>query len=191
MEFSKLDRHVVLAQAGDQAALRQAFKAALPALQIAVKVRCPDPGLAEEVIQETLVTALEQLARYRPEGTFIAWLKGIARNHLRRQLDAERRLQCADPSTLETLLAKASRASLDVWEPDLDGSDTPPQQALRNCLEQLSPRLRGMLERRHVDQVPVKKLAQQYKQGANTIAVNLKRLRSRLRSCLQTQGINP
>ena len=42
--------------------------------------------MADEVVQETMVTAIGILDRYQPRDTFIPWLKGIARNHLLHQL---------------------------------------------------------------------------------------------------------
>jgi RNA polymerase sigma-70 factor (ECF subfamily) len=47
---------------------------------------------ADEVVQETWLTTVRRLRRYDPAaGTFAAWLRGIAANHLRNLLRRDRR----------------------------------------------------------------------------------------------------
>ena len=177
-----LDPLVVQAQAGDQAALDQALRLALPKLQVAVTVRCPDPLLAEEVVQETLVTAIQQISRYRPEGTFIAWLKGIARNHLYEQLRIQARFTGDE---LASVLATATLQRLDAGDAWSVAEDEHQERAaLEHCLGRLSERLRTMVMRRHLDDLPLERLAQQFKQSTGSIAALLKRVRAQLRDCL-------
>lgn len=44
---------------------------------------CGDPGLAEELMQETFVRALQAAKRYRPEAKVSTWLFSIAANLMR------------------------------------------------------------------------------------------------------------
>lgn len=49
------------------------------------------PAAAEDVTQETFMAVMRDAGRFDPErATAIAWLCGIARNHVRRRLDRER-----------------------------------------------------------------------------------------------------
>src|SRR6185295_6856263 len=48
---------------------------------------------ADEVLQETWLTAVRQIRSFRPEqGSFLAWLRGIAANVRRNQLRSARRM---------------------------------------------------------------------------------------------------
>ena len=49
------------------------------------------PALADDVTQDVFVTVIREAARFDPgRGAVIAWLCGIARNHVRRRLHADR-----------------------------------------------------------------------------------------------------
>ncbi len=58
-----------------------------------------DAASAEDVLQETFITALERSAEFRGEGTLKGWLFAIARNKAWQQ----RRLRQGEPSTWEPL----------------------------------------------------------------------------------------
>jgi RNA polymerase sigma-70 factor (ECF subfamily) len=48
-------------------------------------------AIAEDVVQEVFLAVMSDAARYQPgRGSVKAWLAGIARNHVRRHLDADR-----------------------------------------------------------------------------------------------------
>lgn len=52
------------------------------------------PSIADDVTQETFLSVMRDAARYEAaRATVGAWLCGIARNHVRRRLDRDRRLQ--------------------------------------------------------------------------------------------------
>lgn len=52
------------------------------------------PSIADDVTQETFLSVMRDAARYdAARATVAAWLCGIARNHVRRRLDRDRRLR--------------------------------------------------------------------------------------------------
>ena len=60
------------------------------------RVGC-NPDLCEEVVQETLLAAIQRLDRYDPgrtEGVIFGWLTGLARNEIRRALGRSRTTVC-------------------------------------------------------------------------------------------------
>jgi RNA polymerase sigma-70 factor (ECF subfamily) len=69
-----------------------------------VRVRIKDPTLCEDVTSHVFTTALEQLGRFRCEGSFAGWLFQIARNAVR---DAQRR-QVAKPFLVDRAAAEPS-----------------------------------------------------------------------------------
>jgi RNA polymerase sigma-70 factor (ECF subfamily) len=176
---SGLDQLVIAAQQGDH----QAFHAVVVAVQHELRlVLCgfaPPPDLLEELMQDTLVTAWGNLASYRPEGTFTAWLHTIARNKARSRWRADRRARPLDSDALETLLAEAEAGILDD-----EAAAEAETGRLAVCLEQLPPRARELLQRRYVDQIPLLALAQEARKSEQALAALFYRLRARLRECM-------
>jgi RNA polymerase sigma-70 factor (ECF subfamily) len=79
--------------AGDERAWRAGYDEAFPELYRYVLWRTGGlHDLADEVVQETWLTAVRRLRAFDPgQGTFLGWLGGIAANVLRNQLRARRR----------------------------------------------------------------------------------------------------
>jgi RNA polymerase sigma-70 factor (ECF subfamily) len=79
--------------AGDAAAWRSWYAAHFDRLADYARWRCGGLGdLADDVIQETWLTAVRRLRTFDPEkGPFFAWLCGIAANAARNALRARRR----------------------------------------------------------------------------------------------------
>jgi len=68
------------------------------------------PAIADDVTQETFLAVMRDAQRFEPgRATVVAWLCGIARNHVRRRLERDRALQSldlgADDLDLEARLA--------------------------------------------------------------------------------------
>lgn len=176
---SGLDQLVIAAQQGDH----QAFHALVVAVQHELRlVLCsfaPPPELLEELMQDTLVTAWENLASYRPEGTFVAWLHTIARNKARSRWRADRRARPLDSDALEVLLAETEADILDD-----EAAAEAETGRLAACLEKLPPRTRDLLQRRYVDQVPLVALAREASKSEQALAALFYRLRAKLRDCM-------
>lgn len=80
------DALALRAQAGDREAFSELVVALYPQLTGFLAFHAPSAELADEIAQATLVMAFERIADYQPRGTCAGWLKGIARNLLRREL---------------------------------------------------------------------------------------------------------
>ena len=78
---------------GDAAAWRAWYAAEYGPLEAYVVWRCGSSrDLADDVLQETWLTAVKAIRRFEPEaGAFHNWLCGIAGNVLRNQLRSRRR----------------------------------------------------------------------------------------------------
>lgn len=81
--------------AGDAVAWRTWYQEAYAPLEAYVLWRCGyGRDLADDVLQETWLTAVRAVRRFQPEtGSFQQWLRGIASNVLRNQLRQLRRRQ--------------------------------------------------------------------------------------------------
>src|SRR5439155_13096506 len=80
----------LLAAVGDGSAiaLEQLYRRHAGWLTIRLTRRCADPGVVDEVLQDTFVAAWKGAERFTGEGQVAAWLWGIA---VRRLLDAFRK----------------------------------------------------------------------------------------------------
>jgi RNA polymerase sigma-70 factor (ECF subfamily) len=181
LSAAELDVLVRQAQQGGRDAFRDLVLATQRDLAIAVATHARSREQVEEVLQETYVTCFEKLSQYRLEGTFRPWLKAIARNHLIGQWREQRRFAELQGDEIEALVAADG---LDGIDRD-DGAGEREVARLAACLERLPARARTLLERRYADDLPLARLAQQFKRSAATLSVTLHRLRQQLRRCVE------
>lgn len=189
MEPDRIDALVAIAQAGDRDAFASLVVELYPQLAGFLAFHAPTPELMDEIVQATFVTAFEKLGEYELRGSFAGWLKGIARNLLRRELARRSRLNGiseSDLSAIESLLADAALAELEASKHDDSEERERLLSRLRRCFEKLSPRTRLIAERRFIDDLPLNQLAQQFKQSRASIAKILFVVRRDLRSCAQS-----
>ncbi len=78
--------------AGDEQAWHALYEENFDALYRYVQWRCGGmSSLGEETVQETWLTAVRKIRRFDPrQGTFQAWVRGIAANQLRNQFRRQR-----------------------------------------------------------------------------------------------------
>lgn len=185
-QAARLDRLLVAARDGDAAAADELLRAVIPPLRVSIAARAPRMDLVEEVLQDTLLICLDRWHDYRCEGTFLAWLRGIARNVLLKRL----RQVPAGSDALEGLLAERAleRTAAQAAEEAAEDHLVEVRTRVQRCLHRLSPRARTLLLRRHGEGLPLGRLAQQFKQPATTLASTLKRLRRQVRHCMQEPG---
>jgi RNA polymerase sigma-70 factor (ECF subfamily) len=80
-----------------------------------------DPGVADDVTQEVFLAVIRDAARFeRGRSSVAAWLCGIARNHVRRRLERDRRLMPFDDAAEPAGEIEATGPA--VWE-DLERAD--------------------------------------------------------------------
>ena len=170
---AELDRLVRAAVGGDDAAFRTLFDATYRDLRLFVAARARSQEMVDEVVQGAYVRAFEQLANYRSGGTFVSWIKGIARHLLLQEL--ERRARLAPVAELQAPVRDP--LAEDVGE------------RLNHCLEALSPSARKLMELRYGERVPVQDIAKQLGRSASSVSVSLFRLRNALAACLGSEVI--
>ncbi len=142
--------------------------------------------LVDEVVQAAFVEAYRQLHVYELRGTFASWVKGFARNLLKRELSQRARLVSTDQEVLDGLVSTA--ALDDLADERVADSKREDLARMERCLAALTPRARLMVQRRFVDQIPINRIAQQFKQTRAAIANALSRIRAGLRTCVAATG---
>lgn len=139
-----------------------------------------DPHLAEDVFQESCLTAWRRLEDYDRTRPFGPWLRGIAARVLlsQRRL-AGRESTAFDEELLERLDARCEQLRAlpgDTWDERLD--------ALRACLETLPESYRSPIQLRFAEDLPPAAIADRLRLGLETVKKRLLRAKSRLLECL-------
>ncbi len=162
-------------KAGDRRAFAELYAATQRELRIFVSAHAASPEMVDEVLQAAYVSCWQSIGGYQPRGTFLPWLKGIARHHLLKALREQSRSVPLDRLICEEALGRVGRASEDP-------------KPLDECLRRLSPAARDLLERRYAARAPLAAIAQALGRTKSWVAVTLFRIRETLRRCLAESG---
>ncbi len=158
---------------GDRPALRTLYERHAPWLVLRLSRRCSDPGLVEEVVQDTFVAVWRGAKRFRGEGDVAAWIWGIG---IRRLIDRLRRRPAALPSLVEpspTVVSAEEEVLLGVEHGDLGGA-----------LNRLSPELRAVMQATVLDGLTTREAGRLLGIPQGTVKTRLMRARLELREAL-------
>lgn len=136
----------------------------------------PEIHDAEEIIQESFVTASRKASTWTAGTNFLAWACAIARfKTLSLQRDRGRRkIRLADD--VVELLAEHAEEDFTSFQGRVS--------ALRDCLNELSPKAHELINLRyHAGKMP-EQIASEIDWTANSVRVALTRARNALRTCL-------
>ena len=162
---------------------------------------------AEDLVQETLITAVKKLDEFQGRAALGTWLTGILRNKI---LDHLRHLQrhpespaTADADATETDPTADLFNANGAWrfEPSagLDILETDPAQladraeiraAVQQCLDKLPMTLRKVFVLREVEDCATEEICTAAAVTRGSVAVLLHRSRQLLRACLQKTWLN-
>jgi RNA polymerase sigma-70 factor (ECF subfamily) len=153
-----------------------------------------NPAEAEEVVQETFLSAFEHLDGFRGDARFSTWLYRVASNHALMRLRKKRPDAGGDLVDLEPQLARAATRTegtspfdaLSLWarRPDEAYAANEVQAALESALDALGDENRALLLLRSVDDLPHEALAEAFSTTVPAIKSRLHRTRLQLRALL-------
>jgi len=149
---------------------------------------------AEEVVQETFLSAFEHLDGFRGDARFSTWLYRVASNHALMKLRKKKPEPLGDVADLEPSLARAQSRSegtspfdaLSQWarRPDEAVSANEVQDALSGALDELSDDDRTLLLLRSIGEASHDQLAERFNTTVPAIKSRLHRVRLQLRALL-------
>jgi RNA polymerase sigma-70 factor (ECF subfamily) len=158
---------------GDRRALRLLYERHAPWLVLRLTRRCADPGLVEEVVQDTFVAVWKGAKRFRGEGDVAAWIWGIG---IRRLIGRLRRHPLPIPSVLDragVFVSAEDEVLLAVEHGDAGAA-----------LNQLSPELRLVMQATVLDGLTTKEAAKLLGIPQGTVKTRMMRARQELRQAL-------
>ena len=140
-----------------------------------------DPHLAEDVFQDVSLIILKKGHTVADERGFPPWARQVARLEA---LNAYRQAKRAPQPLGEEVLA-----SLDAeWEAeDASAHPTETRDALRACLNKLTPRARRIVALRYDENLSGRNLARRLARPLNTVYVALSRIHRTLAACVKTE----
>jgi len=133
---------------------------------------------AEEVFQEVCVVLWREYETFQLGTNFVKWVSVIAHNQVHRFRRQQRRVGPQLSEAVVSLLAEDAVERVDLLESRRD--------ALRGCLEKLSPNDRQLVGHCYGDsRVTFKTAAQELGRPTNTVYKALNRIRKALYECIE------
>ena len=156
---------------GDRAALSELYARHAPWLLLRLQRRCADPGLVDEVVQDTFVAVWRSAKRYDGRGEVAAWVWGIG---VRRLVDALRR----KPNSYLVSAVPETSIEISAEERVLLGIE---YGHLASALDQLSPELRSVVQATVLDGLTTAEASRLLGIPQGTVKTRMKRARAQLR----------
>jgi RNA polymerase sigma-70 factor (ECF subfamily) len=155
---------------GGMEALRELHRRHAPWLAARLSRRVGDPGLVDEVVQDTFVAAWRSARRYRGEGDVAAWLWGIA---IRKLIDRLRgsRLPRLERAPLVESAEEAVLTGIGYGE-------------LGQAMARLSPELMAVVQARILDGLSTREAARLLGIPGGTVKTRLMRAKQIMREQL-------
>jgi len=164
---------------GDSEAADHFFQRHLDTLYEFVHYRVGgDRGLAEDLVQDTMLEGVRHLARFDGRSTLHTWLCGIAKNKIREWRKKRRPVPVADlldetDGEIEAILAEVDREPLPEWV--LERSET--RELVGATLSSLPPDYRSVLVAKYIDGQSVSEIGRGLGRGEKAAESVLSRAR--------------
>jgi RNA polymerase sigma-70 factor (ECF subfamily) len=159
---------------GDRRALSELYAEHAPWLVLRLSRRCSDPGLVDEVVQDTFVAVWRSAAKWDGSGAVGAWIWGIG---VRRLVDALR----SRPRPAVALQDEMTGVVQSAEEQVLLGVE---HGDLAGALGRLSPELRAVVQATVLDGLTTREASRLLGIPAGTVKTRMRRARIELRGAL-------
>ncbi len=146
---------------------------------------------AEEAVQETLVSFVQNVDRFEGRSHIRTWLFGILYNKIAESRRKRKRAEAIDP--IDDVMESRFDSSGHWLRPPRDVeaifSDGELREAIGNCLETLSENQKSAFVLREVEGFPSTEVCEILDVTVSNLGVLLFRARNGLRECLESAGI--
>jgi RNA polymerase sigma-70 factor, ECF subfamily len=169
---------VAAVQAGDAHAFDPLVERHLDAIHAFVALKLPVPHLVDEITHDTFVFAFRGIAGFTAGTSFRAWLRAIAANKVRAEIER----YCREE---RNRLAYAERRGLDEALTEASSTDSKELEALQDCLKAIPEPLRNVLHLRYHEENSSDQIAGQLDRSLAWVRTTLCRVRQQLRDCIE------
>jgi RNA polymerase sigma-70 factor (ECF subfamily) len=132
----------------------------------------------DDIAQEALIKAYRNWDSFDQTRDFGKWVRGIAANNVRNEIRKNARHQRLLNSDLAVMM-------LDYEERSRAVPETPSIEAVRECLDKLTPTSRTLIQGRYRDGFSAPELAKTIGKSADNVRQILMKIRRQLRSCIE------
>lgn len=156
--------------------VQQLFVKHASTIRVFIRAFLPDFNQADDVLQESFLTATAKAGTFQEGTNFLAWATAIAKL---KTLEFHRKNRSAG----ETLSQEVIDALCAPPPVPVDGFQT--TAMLRECLAELPPRAREAIDLRYGDACKPAEVAQRLNWTPEAVYVTLSRARAILRKCVE------
>lgn len=140
-----------------------------------------DPGLVDDLFQETLITAWRRFDDFDTSRPLAPWLRGIALNLVRnaRRKRAGDLMLVGDEVALfiDQAIAKVEAVEADHWADRI--------AVLKHCIDELTARSKALIQWRYTDKSNATEIAERLNESPSSVRKQLQRIRSTLMECIE------
>jgi len=141
-----------------------------------------DPGLAEDIVQDSFVRAFHSIRGFNETRPFEPWfLRSVINASIKMMQRSARQVQVREESD-ETVLAELA-ASVESAEKQVESIEI--QNQIWDAMQKLSPRQRAVVVQRYFLEMSEKEMAEEAGSAVGTIKWMLNAARERLRGLLE------
>lgn len=158
--------------------------------------RVRNRATAEDLVQDTLIAAIQSKDQFRGESTEKTWLTGILKNKIIDHIRKENREVLMEMEALEAKLNSEDcfniigrwRKKIHCWDlPDKSFESEEFWNILKICLDELPQNLATLFMLREIDGLSTNELCDVVGMKPNNVWTTLSRVRMKLRSCFEKQ----
>ena len=170
---------------GDEDAFAEFFEASFaPLYRFALPRVGGDAGLAEELVQTTLVRAVRKLATYRGEAALLTWLTTICRREIATHFEKQKKVPPMIDLSEELPEVRAALDSIGAAENDVRRREV--ARLVQVVLDRLPSRYGDALEWKYIDGLTVIEIAGRLGVAPKAAESVLTRARNAFRDAFQT-----
>ena len=168
------------AQAGDHDAFGALLDSHLPHVRTFLALKAPVPQLVDELAHDTFVFAFRHLDEFKPGTSFRAWVRAIAWNLLRAEVQRYAREQVQQEKFAAWQISEFNSSAA-------PNSSVAEAEHLHDCLAQLDGPLRELITLKYRDDHSTETIAARLKRSLVWVRVSLFRVRAQLRECIEAR----
>jgi len=165
-------------QAGDTRAFEPLVDMHLDHLRAFVALKLPVAHLVNEIAHETFVFAYRNIHAFTAGTSLRAWLRAIAANLVRAELQRYAREQANQFSYAKHRLLEQELSRSDA-------EDAAEMYFLRDCVEELPPPMKDLITLKYREELPTEEIAGRLQRTQTWVWQVLFRLRQQLRQCVE------